>query len=400
MSVASALTSYNKKFKKNSGTTAIHTITLSSINNEEIPDQICLTNYQQVASYNWTDEKVPTILVPGRPPKWSPPALPTTLKNDKGRVFINQNGARCSNPMTPIFSALHIMYPAQSLRDVCDMRNVDLITDRSNLRKLSYFASGQVRQGFRIDVEIVENTMVFTRCEERNTFVCKGDKLAGYGHEFEKNFLEYEKSVEGSTGHHQIAAYEIGGMKWMVRFEVDGYLGNEGLGDEEQGNDLNVAIENLKIDTALVATTKILGINVISKGSVVPPDSILEVKTGKQTSRKKHEWMQQAYFSQTKNLIGACVGLNGVLTEHNINKLDLTHDLQSWERDGQNQRILRSVVGLIGRIRTVVDGMEGKKAVLWCHRQSKDVIDVHAYTGPVMRLQEDVVAKLWGTTNA
>jgi hypothetical protein len=392
---ASALSSYNRKFKKDSGTTAIYNITLSSINNAETAEKVCLTNYQQVASYNWTEKQVPTILVPGRPPKWSPPSLPTTLQNDKGQVFINQNGARSSNPMAPIFSALQVMYPDQSLRDVCDMRSVDLITDRSNLRKLCYFASGQVRQGFRIDVEIVEQTMVFTRREERNTFVCKGDKLAGYGHEFEKNFLEYEKSVEGSTGHHQVAAYDIGGMKWMVRFEVDGYLGSE-----EQGNDLNLAIQNLKIDTEPTVIQKVLGITVIQKSSAVPPESILEVKTGKESSMKKQQWMQQAYFSQTKNLIGARVGLNGVLTEENIHKVDLTHDLQSWERDEKNQRVLRSVVGIIGRIRTLVDGMKGKKAALWCHRQSKDVIHVHEYTGPGMKLREEVVAKLWGSASA
>ncbi|KAM3066960.1 hypothetical protein ACMFMG_007104 [Clarireedia jacksonii] len=263
MAFASALNSYNRKFKKGSRIMTLHTITLSPLNSEENATEVRLTNYQQIASYSWTDERVPTILVPD-------------IHQSERFSFFQYHGSH--------FSALHALYPDQSLYDVCNMHNMDLVTDRSNLRKLSYFASGQIRQGFRIDVEIVQKTMIFTRRKERNACFCQEGRSAGYGHEFEKNFLEYEKFVEGSTGHHQIAAYDIGGMKWMVRFEADGYLG-----EEEHGNDLNIGIQNLAINTAPVAAQKTLSITAILKGSIVPPESVLEVKTGKQTSRNKQE---------------------------------------------------------------------------------------------------------------
>lgn len=110
------------------------------------------------------------------------------------------------------------------MRPNFDMMPIDLVTDRNSLRKLLRFVSGKIPQDWRIDVDIVENTIFFTRWEENQIQIITGAKESGYGHEFEKAFLTYDSDLRQSSGHHRIVRYNLGGIECMVRFEVDGCL--------------------------------------------------------------------------------------------------------------------------------------------------------------------------------
>jgi hypothetical protein len=52
--------------------------------------------------------------------------------------------------------------------------------------------------------------------------IITGSLNSGYGHEFEKAFLKFEEELKDRSTHHRIIEYEIGGMKWVVRYEADG----------------------------------------------------------------------------------------------------------------------------------------------------------------------------------
>jgi hypothetical protein len=75
-----------------------------------------------------------------------------------------------------------------------------------------------------VEVEVVENIMVFIRWEKDSYRFISGSSNSGYDHEFEKVFLQFDEELEDSMSHHHIIEYEIAGKKWVVRSEADGYF--------------------------------------------------------------------------------------------------------------------------------------------------------------------------------
>ncbi|KAK4206163.1 geranylgeranyl pyrophosphate synthetase [Rhypophila decipiens] len=129
-----------------------------------------ITDFEHIASYTWWNKTAPTISVPGSPPLWHPPSTTPRLEPDSGTVYIDQNAARCpSSPLEPLFRAALIENVNFSLDDV------DLVTDRNNIRKLLRFAQASSDDHFRIRIEIVgETTALLTRVEPKTTLaVCR-----------------------------------------------------------------------------------------------------------------------------------------------------------------------------------------------------------------------------------
>ncbi|KAF8439572.1 hypothetical protein BGX38DRAFT_1273346 [Terfezia claveryi] len=176
-------------------------------------------NFTVLGSYNWRDAKRPIIVVPGAPSIWDPPKLPISIKPDRGRTFVDQNGSRYpTSPLEPMLQAVLASNP------LFDFNKIDIITDRSNLRQLLQFASGKSHRNFEIAVEVVNKTVLFTRLTKHpKTYIGPG-RSQGYGFQFEKAFTKTPTAVGGSTGHHRIVNYTIGGLNVLLRFEVDGAL--------------------------------------------------------------------------------------------------------------------------------------------------------------------------------
>jgi hypothetical protein len=60
--------------------------------------------------------------------------------------------------------------------------------------------------------------------------IITGARDSGYGHEFEESFLTFD--LQGSSGHHRIIRYNLGGIESLGRFEVDGYI-DDRFGDHQ-----------------------------------------------------------------------------------------------------------------------------------------------------------------------
>lgn len=102
------------------------------------------------------------------------------------------------SPLTPMFAAI------VDLGQTTRLRNIDLVTDRNSLRKLYRWATGVADRDFRIDVELVGNTCLFTRREEADIeFI---DTFRGYGQEYKDVATMLSKGSENATGHHRIIA--------------------------------------------------------------------------------------------------------------------------------------------------------------------------------------------------
>lgn len=132
---------------------------LSSISTASVAH---ITEIKHLASYNWIDSSTPTIAVPGSPPAWSNVKLPKKLSKDSGLVYIDQNAARyAQNPLEPLFRALYLERPG------FDVREVVIISDRNNIRKLLSFidptTSKNGLEAFTVRVETIKQTALFSR---------------------------------------------------------------------------------------------------------------------------------------------------------------------------------------------------------------------------------------------
>ncbi|KAJ5836389.1 hypothetical protein N7447_002415, partial [Penicillium robsamsonii] len=307
-----------------------------------------ITNVEHLSSYNWMESSNPIIAVPGCPPPWSPPQTPRKVAKDSGLIYIAQNAFRHSkSPLESLFRSLYTENPSYNIHQV------DLITDRNNIRKL----------------------------------------LSGYGHEFEKAFTTTQ--VSGSTGHHRIISYNLGDSKFIVRYETDAYIEEasklqpQSVGSENE--DFLNMMENLSLSRPKL--TLVLPPMIQKKGKQVPINSTLEIKT-----RVPHkpfniqDVLPQLWVSQTPNLVrayhsGGTFGLPEVK--------DVTREIAEWERNHGND-LWRLVVLIKGIMRVV--GENGGNAVVKYDGRS-DSLAVLKREGSRM-LPDDLYLKLGDETGS
>ncbi|GAB1190982.1 hypothetical protein APSETT444_000150 [Aspergillus pseudonomiae] len=286
-------------------------ISLDSIQSRDgLTTKVDLTT---LTSYNLLPKQRKTIVVP-----------------DAGRYQMDPNRhvfPKCS--LEPLFRALSLTQPNMKLNDI------DLVTDRRNLRLLLGFVSGK-KGPFRIDVEVINSTVLFSCWTPRAVNYVKG--FHGYGHEFEKVSTRQPKAVRDSLTHNRIIRYMFGDVKIIMRYEVDGCTGSD--------RDIHMAMP-----TSEVRKTP-TGYTVIKRGKLVAPSRVIEIKTGaigKNLDISKNT--EQLWFSQTPLLCAGHYDEAGnftSITKKNFLKLG---KLQRWENNHQEQlnklaTLLRVIVEL------------------------------------------------------
>ncbi|KAK3984548.1 hypothetical protein QBC44DRAFT_252700 [Cladorrhinum sp. PSN332] len=319
------------------------------------PGPARITGFNQLASYSWWNKPTPTISVPGSPPLWSPPVTPRPLDLDSGTVYIDQNAARCpTSPLEPLFRALFITNPDFSLS------NIDLVTDGNNIRKLLRFVQGSSSEPFRIRVEVAghdgrKRTAIFTRVEPKTVDVING--FQGYGRNFENAYTR--KSVE-MTGYHRVVGYDFGGLRCLVRYEMDAYVGGKQVGGVD--DILSDAVRGLSLSGSESETTA-TGLTILRSGGTADVDasSTLEIKTRAATrTLDMEEVFPQLWVSQTPNLAVGYHRTGGTFTDVRVR--DVTDDIPRWE--AVNRVALEKLAALLANIIDVVKKAEGSGAVI------------------------------------
>ncbi|KAJ2900035.1 hypothetical protein MKZ38_002688 [Zalerion maritima] len=312
--------------------TTIVQITRFDLEKLQAPTAASITDVKELASYNWIKAVTPTIAVPGSPALWSPPRGPCKVKKDSGLIYIAQNAARHpDSPLEPLFRALYIADPS------FDIRAVDVLTDRNNIRKLLSFVdgatSGKPLEAFTIEIEMAKNTAIFCCSETKMHEYIGPGEFRGFGHEFEKAF---------------------GGLKFIVRHETDGYTVEDAA--------LSKALASMTLsprDETFFVKPPGSKMNIKRQGQLVPRDSTLEIKT-----RASHrplvisEVASQIWVSQTPKIVRA-YHTKGLFTEPRVE--DVTAEIKAWE--SRNQRNLKKLAALIKEIRNVVQDCGGKAVV-------------------------------------
>ncbi|KAK4124693.1 hypothetical protein N657DRAFT_690176 [Parathielavia appendiculata] len=180
-------------------------------------DQAQIRNPRTVNSFNWVGKRGgdPTILIPGKPPQWTPQAHPSRLKEDSGRSFRDKNAARY--PKHPTEPAVVAALAA----DPTIPAEIDMFACGSTFGNLLRFVQGQDRP-FRMLVYKLHTTVFLVRRENSPTELIPD--VRGYGHAFPEANTTWEADVRGSVSHQRLVRYEFGGLDLVVRFEADGYL--------------------------------------------------------------------------------------------------------------------------------------------------------------------------------
>jgi hypothetical protein len=254
----------------------------SDLRNLKPTPKASITDVKHLSSYNWIEASKPTIAVPGSPPLWSNIKAPRQLKKDSGFFYIAQNAARHpESPLEPLFRALYITDPS------FDIRSIDVISDRNNIRKLlSFVDPTSDRFGpepFTIKIEIVNGTMILCREEAKVQEFIGPNEFKGFGHQFERAYTA--EQVHGSTGHHRIISYHFNGLNFIIRHETDGYTGSQ---TNAQSSDCSLQPDSLSqiFDSLSLASAQQPGsgssdskLTIKMEGREVPIGSTIEIKT-------------------------------------------------------------------------------------------------------------------------
>ncbi|KAG6049240.1 hypothetical protein E4U39_006335 [Claviceps sp. Clav50 group G5] len=333
----------------------IETITRSGLQDLKLSDDACITDVKSVSSYSWIEAPTPTIAVPGSPSLWSPPAVRIQPPKDSGIYNIGENARRIpSSPMAPLFRALFTTNPS------FDLRSIDVISDRHNIRKLLSFvdpvSDRDKGESFTIKLELVRNTLLMCRSETNVSHSMGPYSFRGYGHEFEK--VCTVKGILSSTSHHRIISYDFCGLKFMIRHEIVAYVSPEtdaiarletGIPpDPECQVSLGNKVSKAKRDPDMVT--------IMLRGKTIPLMSTLDIKTRSLTRPERFaEVAPKLWVSQTPKFVQA-FHLRGQFGTPGVR--DVRAGIREWERD--NQKNLRTLGALIGKIITVMKECEGR----------------------------------------
>lgn len=281
------------------------------------------------------------------------------------------------------------------MKPAFDPKTIDLVTDRNNLRKLIFAVSHVPIEQFRIDIELVGNTMLFTRWEKSSKENIQG--FHGFGHEFEKKFTKFPKSLEKSTGHHRIIEYQLGSITVLLRFEVDGYqqTASPSTPASTSIDDLTTKMQATRLDSKtkkVAPSTFTTGLTVINDGFDVPHESVLELKTrAAHKPLKIGEAVYQLWFAQVQLLkVGYHVRSKGFTTLHEVNFKTNGTFAKFEEEKGHD---LKKLIVLLEKIRDVVKNVEGRRAILLYIPWPAEEFVIHSSTGVKHALPTDLLEK-------
>ncbi|KAK1981577.1 geranylgeranyl pyrophosphate synthetase [Colletotrichum cereale] len=332
-----------------------------------------VTSCELVASYNWLDKKAPSVLIPGAPPRWTPPAKTEQLEEDSGIYHRDKNAARYpAHPMEPTAQAVLTMHPEPFEKPV------DIVGCGSTIGNLLRFVRGDERP-FRMLVEVVGGAVHLIRRENSPTETIPD--VRGYGHTFPEAYTTWDAGVGGSASHQRVLRYDFGGLSCVVRHEGDGYLRDK-LGSLSNGGGHAVASEKGSVDglieglgaseMASKSPSHSFPLRLQSGGFQVPQAAVFDLKTRSMFRKGKDflgEELPRLWLAQIPNFILA-YHQRGTFTE--IEVMDVSKKVRTWEKS--MQRELSQLVALLHRIIDLA--LASRDGRLEVSRQAASTLDV------------------------
>lgn len=309
-----------------------------------------------LCSYNWINRAQPSIYVPGGAPVFKDISVPITLKEDSGLQYIDQNAARVPRyPFEVVFNALEVMNPEVTFDEI------DVLVNRNSLRRLLEFCQGRRPDSFRLNLFVINRTLVIERCTKSAKQMIHGSANAGYGKSFEHAITRVPSELRGSMGHHCVLKYSLGNLNCAVRFEVDACVNPtvadpqmqaEGTRESQVPVDVNRLsrdFQTLDVDRKHSSTsTSGSSMHVIPRGPGTSPSQMAEIKAN---TKPPGQCLPQMWFGRTPYLIR---GAHDKATFTNVSIDNLSENFEVWENNPRNQEALQKMVSLISQLRTMV----------------------------------------------
>ena len=340
----------------------------------------------------------------GIPPIWIPPRFPPALNPDIGNRYVDQNADRNpGSPLESLISAINNKQPS------FDFSTINIITDRSPIRKLFGFVNGEDGQQkysrsieFRFGIQVMDNgTALFTRLEQQTRQGVTTDKnrrVQGYRQAFEENYTKIAASARGSTSHHRIVSYRFGGLSFLVRYAVDAYL------QDHVGSCQYEGIEENGVD-ALIEYHKAISlihpaptgnnpfkkrVIVLTGGRELPHSATLELATRKSTTPfDLNDRLPDLWISQTPHFITCRYRVEHVKRSpkarfDDIKLTDVKSRLGEWE--DANAGSLKKLVSVLNQLLTAARGMKGPCIVSFTGEESAQIMISEAHKGEIPSL--------------
>ncbi|KUJ24582.1 uncharacterized protein LY89DRAFT_727603 [Mollisia scopiformis] len=167
---------------------------------------LSLVKKECLASWSWKDDMNPTIYVPGSPAIWGSPNSRSPPQNIVTR----------SPPFYAVFKSLRVRQGLDF-----DFSSLSIVSNRNSMTKILHYALGYGRDTWRIDIDVLGETVMFSRWGLDNT---KGLRDWSSGKEVEKGCTYLPHGVN-TTSHHRLHHYSIGEVDFHMYHEADAYTG-------------------------------------------------------------------------------------------------------------------------------------------------------------------------------
>ncbi|KAF2095348.1 hypothetical protein NA57DRAFT_67799 [Rhizodiscina lignyota] len=297
-----------------------------------------ISECEYAASYSWISKSSPTILVPE----------PARLPPDSGQYFRDPNAARHpDHPTEPAVQALLTQQPQFPTQDI------DVFACGSTMGNLLRFAR-RFDRTFRFNVEVVGNTVFFVRKENSPSELLQD--VRGYGHTFPENYTSWEPDVKGSESHQRLVQYSFGGLKFLVRFESDGYYKQRVPGQQSKKplrlhgeNEMSNALQDLDafgIKSSQSSSTSNKPLQVMVAGEPIPQSSVFDIKT--RWAGRPIDMGDMLPVLWVKQISNVVLGYNDHGIFHDIREQDVQEDVKEWEESHADE--LKRLVVLIHKI--------------------------------------------------
>lgn len=290
---------------------------------------------------------------------------------------------------------------------------IDVLANRNSLRKFFEFCKGRAQDSFRVNLHLINDTLIIERCVKSAVQFLYGSGGSGFGHNFERAVTRYPPGLEDSSGHHRVLRYDFGGLNCAVGFEVDAaYDDPETAGVSEghdskmeaHGQELNslatdISSMHVAKDKSSVGRTR-GSADTIRRGAGTAQEGVAELKSRKvkahaHRARPKAEWLPQLWFGRTRYLI---TGHHNHGIFNDVHARDLREELEAWEENNANQESLQKMSVLLSSLRNVVRKTEAKACVVICEKAVKPpTLRIYTSTSGKRALPDSVVKKFWST---
>ncbi|RSL64622.1 hypothetical protein CEP51_013127 [Fusarium floridanum] len=319
-----------------------------------------ISDAKVIASYNWTSASSPEIIVPGHPPKWTPPKASRRLPWDTGEYYRDINAASYpKHPLEPAIVSVMKMnhYPMP----------VNVVACGSTIGNLLRFVRDvDLDRPFRILVELVGDTVHLIRRENSPKELIPG--VRGYGHTFPEAYTTWDYSVRRSTTHQRVMAYRFGGLDMMVRSEGDGFIEESKPQPRQNRPRFTVAEALAQVDGltfAKLLPTLDCDLKLSEGGETVSQEAIFDLKTRSVVARFRDtlgDQLPRLWISQVTQFILA-YHEKGLFQKENIEIKNVRDDIDKWQE--LNQPSLKRLAALLHLIIDRARTSGGKIEIVW-----------------------------------